>query len=52
MQILNDFFALKILLLESFLKYKDLCQEKIFMTIFRKKRQQDHPIIRTHLKQD
>ena len=42
MQILNDFFALKILLIclnkstlcQSILKSKDLCQKKILMAIF------------------
>ena len=59
MQILNDFFALKILLIclkkstlcQSILKSKDLCQKKILIAIFSKKKQ-DYAIIRTYLKQD
>ena len=58
---LNDFFALKILLIclnksalcQSILKSKYLCQKKNLDNHFQHKKQQDYAItIRTYLKQD
>ena len=53
MQILNDFFALKILLI--YLNKSTLCQsilkfKKVLMAILSTKKQQDYAIIRTYLK--